>query len=53
MICGEACPATASGTCGGNFSTFIKGGRYIFSLNEAKLLTKQEEEGGGQKRQGG
>lgn len=30
LICGEACAATASGTCWGNFSTFIKGGQYMF-----------------------
>lgn len=53
LICGEACPATASGTCWGNFSTFIKGGQYIFSLNEQScLLNRKRREGDGEGREG-
>lgn len=46
LICGEVCTATASGTFWGNFSTFIKGGQYIFSLNEQScLLNRKRREG--------
>lgn len=53
LICREACPATASGTCWGNFSTLIKGGQYIFSLNEQScLLNRKRREGDGEGREG-
>lgn len=50
---GGGCNAIASGTCWGNFSTFIKGGQYIFPPNEQScLLNRKSREGEGEGRAG-